>query len=191
MHWSVQKKLYQAYLVLLFDGAREYHIPRAYLSHCHTHQCMYCSPPLFHQLAVVYYLQESTLNFHMQVQGLASPPFYEYQPQDSLLVHFEKVTLQPTPDTISWRWTNSGIYTTESAYHASSMERSHLFGQTKLFKAKMEPKYWFFVWLALLTTENLTIHRWPHDSMYILCQIHLEMVRHLLLQCSRWSVRRS
>jgi hypothetical protein len=45
----------------------------------------------------------------------------------------------------------------------------------------MEPKCQFFIWLALLTTENLTIHGWPHDSMYKLCRIHPEMVRHLLV----------
>ena len=100
----------------------------------------------------------------------------------------QEIALQPTPDTITWRWTASGVYSAASAYRCQFVGSCAPFSSDKLWKAKAEPKCRYFAWLVLhgkiLTAENLAIRGWPNDPICKLCRICPETVQHLLLDCS-------
>jgi hypothetical protein len=97
------------------------------------------------------------------------------------------VVLQPHPDLIRWRWTESGVYTTASAYRYQFTGSCAPFRSAKFWKGHAEAKCRFFTWLALhgkvLTADNLALRGWPHDPICKLCHIHQETVQHLTLDC--------
>ncbi|TVU13437.1 hypothetical protein EJB05_40493, partial [Eragrostis curvula] len=58
-----------------------------------------------------------------------------------LSAHIQNVVLQQgVRDTIIWRWTPNGSYTTSSAYKAQFHGSQPLFSSAVLWKAKAEPK---------------------------------------------------
>jgi hypothetical protein len=90
-------------------------------------------------------------------------------------------------DTIQWRWTSSGEYTTKSAYliqFEGSFTRLKL---TPIWRARAEPKCRFFAWTLLhkkiLTANNLAKRNWPSDPTCKLCTIEPETPNHLCKDC--------
>ncbi|WVZ92634.1 hypothetical protein U9M48_038683, partial [Paspalum notatum var. saurae] len=68
-------------------------------------------------------------------------------------------------DSITWKWTPDGIYSTSSAY------RAQFLGAYRRHKNK------------LLTADNLAHRGWPHQTPCSLCHGPLETGLHLCLQC--------
>jgi hypothetical protein len=97
----------------------------------------------------------------------------------------QDVTLLPRPDSIRWRWTESGIYSAASAYRRQFVGPVAPFRSAKSWKGHAEQNCRFFAWMALhgkiLTADNLAIRGWPHDPICKLCRIHPETVQHLTL----------
>jgi hypothetical protein len=67
--------------------------------------------------------------------------------------------LNELDDTISWRWSADGEYSSSSAYKiqfTTNFCKTHI---NLIWKAKTEPKYRFFAWTLLhnkiLTSDNL------------------------------------
>ena len=50
----------------------------------------------------------------------------------------QEVVLQPTQDTITWRWTASGQYTAASAYKCQFLGSCTPFSTTKIWSAHVE-----------------------------------------------------
>ena len=71
----------------------------------------------------------------------------------------QDVVLLPRPDAIRWRWTESGVYSTASAYRCQFMGSCAPFRTAKFWKGHAEAKCRFFAWTALhgkiLTADNL------------------------------------
>lgn len=99
-------------------------------------------------------------------------------------------------DSIIWRWTADGEYTSKSAY-SIQFEGSY----TKLrimpiWKARAEPKCHFFAWTLLhrkiLAANNLIKRNWPNDPLCKLCGVEPENPTHLCKDCpfskQVWSV---
>jgi hypothetical protein len=90
-------------------------------------------------------------------------------------------------DSIRWRWTVDGEYTTKSAYR---IQFEGTFSKMKImpiWKAKAEPKCRFFAWTLLhkkiLTANNLSKRNWQHDPICKLCGIEHETPTHLCKDC--------
>lgn len=90
-------------------------------------------------------------------------------------------------DTITWRWTSHGEYTTKSAYQIQFEGRFRKLKLTPIWRAKAVPKCRFFAWTLLhkkiLTANNLIKRNWPNDPICKLCASELETPNHLCLNC--------
>jgi hypothetical protein len=90
-------------------------------------------------------------------------------------------------DTITWRWTASGEYSTKSAYLAQFNGSHSTFQATALWQAHAEGKHKFFAWLLvqtkLLTADKLTKRNWPCNEQCCLCDQESESAAHLCLHC--------
>lgn len=91
-------------------------------------------------------------------------------------------------DSIRWRWTADGEYSTQSAY-LIQFEGSYTKRKiTPIWQAKAEPKCRFFVWTLLhnkvLTTNNLIKRNWPNDPICKLCSTEPETPNHICLNCT-------
>jgi hypothetical protein len=90
-------------------------------------------------------------------------------------------------DQITWRWTQTGEYTTKSAYHIQFRGRTKTRNISQIWKAKTEPKCRFFAWILLhkkiLTANNLAKKGWPHDPQCKLCSNAAETPTHLCKDC--------
>ena len=92
-----------------------------------------------------------------------------------------------TEDTIGWKWTADGVYTTHSAY------RAQFFGVVKwdhiklIWRAHTENRCKLFAWILIqnkqLTADNLTVRSWPHLTSCPLCNGPPETGHHLCLLC--------
>jgi hypothetical protein len=102
-------------------------------------------------------------------------------------------------DTIVWRWTADGEYTTKSAYHIQFEGTFNRLKIMPIWKAKAEPKCKFFTWTLLhkkiLTANNLMKRHWPNDTICKLCGNDPETPTHLCKDCTFtkqvWSVIKS
>ena len=90
-------------------------------------------------------------------------------------------------DSIVWRWTTDGEYSSKSAY---CIQFEGTFSKLKLmpiWKAKAEPKCRFFAWTLLhrkiLTANNLIKRQWPNDPICKLRGIEPETPTHLCKDC--------
>ena len=99
----------------------------------------------------------------------------------------QQVQLTQNVNDIVCNWTESGTYTTKSAYlyqFAGSYTTSDF---TSLWKAPAEPKMKIFGWLVLhqrtLTAQNLLIRHWPCDWICCLCTSAFEDTNHLFAEC--------
>lgn len=90
-------------------------------------------------------------------------------------------------DSIVWRWTEDGEYTSKSAYRIQFQGTFCKLRIIPIWKAKAEPKCRFFAWTLLhkkiLTANNLMKHNWPNDPMCKLCGIDPETSTHLCKDC--------
>jgi hypothetical protein len=99
-------------------------------------------------------------------------------------------------DDIVWNWTESGTYTTKSAYiyqfagSYTAIDFTTLCNAidfTTLCKAHAEPKMKCFGWLVLhrrtLTAQNLLRRHWSCNWIYRLCTSAFEDTNHLFADC--------
>ncbi|KAJ4790934.1 RNA-directed DNA polymerase (reverse transcriptase)-related family protein [Rhynchospora pubera] len=90
--------------------------------------------------------------------------------------------------TLSWRWTNSGCYTSACAYFALADPGVRSPYYLKLWKLKAPPRVKIFLWLLLqdmlLTQQNLLIRNWLANEGCPCCLARpLESAIHLFLHC--------
>jgi len=98
------------------------------------------------------------------------------------------VSLQPdVEDTLVWKWTQHGLYSSNSAYRAQFLGSYINHKISLIWRARTENKCKFFAWVLirnkLLTTDNLARRGWPHQPSYALCNGPLESGLHLCLTC--------
>lgn len=90
-------------------------------------------------------------------------------------------------DSIYWRWTADGEYTTKSAYNIQFQGAFCKLKLIPIWKAKAEPKCRFFACTLLhkktLTANNLLKRHWPHDPICKLCGNEPETPTHLCKDC--------
>ena len=93
-----------------------------------------------------------------------------------------------TPDSVIWRWTPNGAYSSATAYAVQFEGCTRLAGQRHIWAADAPLKCRIFAWLAILekclTADNLQKRGWPHDPICSLCRAADECVDHLLARCS-------
>lgn len=77
----------------------------------------------------------------------------------------QEVQLTDQPDSITWRWTVHGYYTTKSAYQAQFTGSFSTFNTSALWKAQTEGKHRLFAWLLIhcriMTADRLSARNWP------------------------------
>nr|BAJ96746.1 predicted protein [Hordeum vulgare subsp. vulgare] len=99
----------------------------------------------------------------------------------------QQVTLSTEPDKLTWRWTTSGVYTSQSAYLATFQGSTTCFSWKLIWKNGAPPKVKFFHWLACQdrcwTAERLARHGLQHHPRCLLCDQAPETTRHLMLEC--------
>ncbi|XP_010233463.1 uncharacterized protein LOC104583303 [Brachypodium distachyon] len=105
----------------------------------------------------------------------------------SLWQRLQVVVLHPdTPDSITWRWTSDGIYTSSSAYKAQFLGSIHAQHINIVWKAKAKNKCKFFAWLLaqnkILTVDNLAVRGWSHTPGCSLCTEPHETGTHIFLR---------
>ena len=90
-------------------------------------------------------------------------------------------------DDIRWRWTESGEYTTKSAYEIQFQGTFSKLRIMPIWKAKTEPKCRFFAWTLMhkkiLTANNLMKRGWTDDPICKLCTNDQETPTHLCKDC--------
>ncbi|KAM0856922.1 hypothetical protein ACQ4PT_048824 [Festuca glaucescens] len=91
-------------------------------------------------------------------------------------------------DSLSWWWTESGVYSASSAYNMQLQGRIHSAILPQVWKAKAMPKCRLHTWLLMqdkcLTTDNLAKRGWPHHPTCKFCFLHPETGLHLSATCS-------
>jgi hypothetical protein len=106
----------------------------------------------------------------------------------SLWIRIQAVHLQlGVRDSIIWRWTASGSYSTRSAYRIQFKGSYGIFNSKLIWKAQAENKCKVFAWILvqekILTAENLQKRGWPHQDHCVLCDGPLETCLHLSPLC--------
>jgi hypothetical protein len=90
-------------------------------------------------------------------------------------------------DTLVWKWTQHGLYSSSSAYRAQFLGSYINHKISLIWWARTENKYKFFAWVLiqnkLLTSDNLARHGWPHQPSCALCNGPIESGLHLCLTC--------
>ncbi|KAK1609446.1 hypothetical protein QYE76_033119 [Lolium multiflorum] len=104
--------------------------------------------------------------------------------------------VQGTFDSLVWRFSEDGIYSSKSTYRLQF--RLQFLGATSspfvklIWSATAAPKRRFFGWLfaqnRLLTADRLLARRWPNSYFCPLCRRSLETALHLLVECP-WARR--
>ena len=96
------------------------------------------------------------------------------------------------PDSISWRSTTSGEYSTSSAYSLQFAGSTLSSMDSLVWKAWAPPKCNFFAWLIIQnrvwTADRLQRRGWPNCGACPLCRREQESGCHLLFHC-RFSYR--
>jgi hypothetical protein len=104
----------------------------------------------------------------------------------SLWTLVSDVQLSEEKDTIRWKWTEHGQYTSRSAYAAQHVRSFCTFDSTVILKAKTEGKHRFFAWLMvqnkILTADKLLAHNWPCSPICSMCDQEPKSADHLCLQ---------
>ena len=98
------------------------------------------------------------------------------------------MSLQPdVEDTLVWKWTHHGIYSSSSAYRAQFLGSYINHKISLIWRARTENKCKFFAWVLiqnkLLTADNLARRGWPHQPSCALCNGPIESGLHLCLTC--------
>jgi hypothetical protein len=96
--------------------------------------------------------------------------------------------LNDLDDTISWRWSAYGKYSSSSAYKIQFTTNFCKIKINPIWKAKTEPKCRFFAWALLhnkiLTSDNLLKRGWACNHNCSLCNLSLETATHLCKDCT-------
>ena len=100
----------------------------------------------------------------------------------------DAVQLDPfTQDTLVWRWTPDGAYSSASAYRAFFQGRVTMRGAKEIWAVRCPHKVKFFFWIALhgrlWTAERRMRHGLQQNDDCTLCDQHAEHADHLLLSC--------
>jgi hypothetical protein len=106
----------------------------------------------------------------------------------SLWIRIQDVhLLQGVPDSITWKWTPNGTYSTRSAYRMQFCGSFGTFRSDQIWKAHVENKCKVFTWILIhgkvLIADNLRRRGWPHQDHSALCNGPLETGLHLCLHC--------
>jgi hypothetical protein len=101
----------------------------------------------------------------------------------------EQVVLNPdVPDSITWHWTMTGIYSAISAYKMMLYGQTQLVGAKQLWHAKALAEFKFHLWLALQdrcwTTDRRHCRGLSDDGTCTLCSQCDETIDHLTLAVS-------
>jgi hypothetical protein len=95
--------------------------------------------------------------------------------------------LNDLDDTILWRWTADGKYSTSSAYKIQFTTNFCKMKICPIWKARTKPKCRFFAWNLLhnriLNADNLRKWGWPCNPICCLCNLTQETVAHLCKDC--------
>jgi hypothetical protein len=95
-------------------------------------------------------------------------------------------------DEITWNLTESGTYSSSSAYKAQFFGAILAPIASSVWKFWAPPKIKFFMWLALQnrlwTNDRLEKRGWPNGRHCKLCNQAFETVNHLLVNC-RFTIR--
>ena len=105
-----------------------------------------------------------------------------------LWIKIQSVHLQPeVQDSITWKWTAYGNYSTRSAYRVQFRGTHRKFQHDLIWKAKAENKCKIHAWILMhdkmLAADNLQKKRWPHQDHCVLCNSPMETGLHLSLLC--------
>ena len=101
-----------------------------------------------------------------------------------LWIRLQNVQLQSkVEDSIIWKWTADGNYSTHSAYMIQFGGSHRKFQHELIWKAKAENKCKIHAWILMhdkvLTADNLQKRGWPHQDHCVLCNGPLETGLHL------------
>lgn len=100
----------------------------------------------------------------------------------------QEIQFNDQEDTITWRWTPTGQYTTKSAYEAQFAGTYTTVDADTIWKAHIEAKHKFFAWLLvqskILIVDKMLARNWQCNTVCPLCDQEFEMAPHLCLQCS-------
>jgi hypothetical protein len=103
----------------------------------------------------------------------------------------ERVHLTPgVPDAFTWLLTESGSYSTASAYRLQFLGSTDSPLVTSIWEAWAPAKHRLLAWLIVqnrvLTADRLMARQWPNSYFCPLCRRNLETAEHLLIECP-WS----
>jgi hypothetical protein len=106
----------------------------------------------------------------------------------SLWVRIQDVHLQQgAQDSITWRWTPDGAYSTRSGYRIQFRGSFDVFHSDQIWRAQVENKCKIFAWILvqdkILMAHNLQKRGWPHQEHCVLCNGPLETGFHQCLCC--------
>ncbi|WVZ57988.1 hypothetical protein U9M48_008310, partial [Paspalum notatum var. saurae] len=94
---------------------------------------------------------------------------------------------QSTSDQHTWKLTNSGLYTSKSAYNAFFLGSVKFAPWKRIWKSWAPLRCKFFLWLAVKnrcwTADRLLKHGLPHLSVCLLCDQENEDIQHILVAC--------
>ena len=92
-----------------------------------------------------------------------------------------------TPDKHIWRLSNSGEYSTKSAYEVLFQGAVYFKPAERIWKSHAPPKCRFFMWLVAhnrcWTADRLARRGLPHPARCLLCDQEEENIQHLLVGC--------
>ena len=99
----------------------------------------------------------------------------------------QEVTFSDQADTITWKWSANGLYSSKSAYGIQFVGSYCTFNSKAIWKAKAEGKHRFFGWLLLQqkiqTADILLVKGIPCNPVCCLCDQAPETAAHLCLHC--------
>jgi hypothetical protein len=99
----------------------------------------------------------------------------------------QDVQLGDRPDSIRWKWTLNGLYSSKSAYTVQFRKSFCMFDSRSLWRAQTEGKHRLFGWLLIrskiLTADKFLARNWLCDPLWSMCDQHQESAAHLCLHC--------
>ena len=99
----------------------------------------------------------------------------------------QEVQFSDSSDTIIWKWTANGMYSSKSAYDNQFVGSYCTFNANAIWKAKAEGKHRLFAWLLvqdkIQTADNLTRKGIACNSICCFCDQEQESAAHLCLHC--------
>ena len=132
---------------------------------------------------------EQALKENKWLADLARGLTFEMLPElAQLATLLDEVILNPeVPDTIRWRWTQSGKYPLKSAYLAQFEGSTFSELASMIWSGWAPSKCRFFLWTSamnrIMTADALQRRGWENGYFCPLCMRSLETPMHLLVEC--------